>query len=418
MEAAVAEIKADMINVPALRFTGFKNDWNIVKLNSCLSLLTDFEANGSFASVKENVKIYDKQEYAWYVRATDLENGSSLESVKYVDEHGYKFLKKTSLFGGELLITKRGEIGKVYFYDDKYNVKATVAPNMYLLKLKENTSPKFLYYYFIGKKGNNQLKSINASSTIGALYKDDVKNLKLSLPTLSEQQKIASFLTAVDDKIQQLTKKKDLLEKYKEGVMQQIFSQQIRFKDEDGQDFPEWQTKKLGEVSNINPKSKTLPISFVYIDLESVVKGILIKESSILAEGAPSRAQRVLAFGDILFQMVRPYQKNNLFFQKEGDYVASTGYAQIRSKGDANYLYQFIHTDLFVNKVLDRCTGTSYPAINSSDLSAIEIDYPSLPEQEKIGGILSSLDSKINLVNKQLEQAKQFKKGLLQQMFV
>ncbi|AMM52845.1 hypothetical protein TH61_08540 [Rufibacter sp. DG15C] len=407
-----------MINVPALRFTGFKNDWNIVKLNSCLSLLTDFEANGSFASVKENVKIYDKQEYAWYVRATDLENGSSLESVKYVDEHGYKFLKKTSLFGGELLITKRGEIGKVYFYDDKYNVKATVAPNMYLLKLKENTSPKFLYYYFIGKKGNNQLKSINASSTIGALYKDDVKNLKLSLPTLSEQQKIASFLTAVDDKIQQLTKKKDLLEKYKEGVMQQIFSQQIRFKDEDGQDFPEWQTKKLGEVSNINPKSKTLPISFVYIDLESVVKGILIKESSILAEGAPSRAQRVLAFGDILFQMVRPYQKNNLFFQKEGDYVASTGYAQIRSKGDANYLYQFIHTDLFVNKVLDRCTGTSYPAINSSDLSAIEIDYPSLPEQEKIGGILSSLDSKINLVNKQLEQAKQFKKGLLQQMFV
>src|SRR5690554_3200035 len=111
-------------NVPQLRFQEFSDSYNYYVLNDVLDLLTDFESNGSFASVKENVNIYDDKNYAWYVRATDLENDSSLDKVKYVDEHSYKFLKKTPLFGNELLITKRGEIGKVYFFKPEVNFKA------------------------------------------------------------------------------------------------------------------------------------------------------------------------------------------------------------------------------------------------------------------------------------------------------
>jgi len=98
--------------------------------------------------------------------------------------------------------------------------------------------------------------------------------------------------------------------------------------------------------------------------------------------------------------------------------VASTGYAQLRAKGSAEFLYQILHTTSFVNRVLARCTGTSYPAINSSDLAKIHFSIPSLSEQQKIADFLSSIDQKIDFVSTELNHAKIFKKGLLQQMFI
>lgn len=185
--------------------------------------------------------------------------------------------------------------------------------------------------------------------------------------------------------------------------------------------FPEfvedWEEKKLSEVSKINPNSQKLPDSFVYIDLESVENGVLLKEISINLIGAPSRAQRVLVKNDILFQMVRPYQKNNLFFEKDGNYVASTGYAQIRTENDAKYLFQYLHTDYFVNDVLDRCTGTSYPAINSTDLSNIVLKFPTLPEQKKVAAFLTAVDQKIQQLTKKKDLLEQYKKGVMQKIF-
>jgi len=145
----------------------------------------------------------------------------------------------------------------------------------------------------------------------------------------------------------------------------------------------------------------------------------IVRSNQITKLDAPSRAQRFLYRNDILFQMVRPYQKNNYFFDLDENYVASTGYAQIRAKESSEYLYHFLHTNKFVNNVLTRCTGTSYPAINSSDLSSIKIKLPkSLKEQTKIANFLSSIDKKIEQVKSQIEESKRFKKGLLQQMFV
>jgi type I restriction enzyme S subunit len=200
--------------------------------------------------------------------------------------------------------------------------------------------------------------------------------------------------------------------------MQQLFSGKLRFKDENGNDYPDWEEKKLGEACKINPKSSTLPSSFIYIDLESVVDGQLLKETEIQLSEAPSRAQRSLSMEDILFQTVRPYQKNNLFFNRKGDYIASTGYAQLRAKQSPQFIYQLLHTTDFLNKVMDRCTGTSYPAINSTALSNIIISIPCAKEQQKIANVLSSIDVKIDSVNQQITQTQNFKKGLLQQLFV
>ena len=192
----------------------------------------------------------------------------------------------------------------------------------------------------------------------------------------------------------------------------------MRFQDNNGSDFPSWEPKKLKEVCDINPKIKSIPNSFYYIDLESVVNGRLLKEVRILKDEAPSRAQRVLAKNDVLFQMVRPYQKNNLFFSKKGEYVASTGYAQIRAKQSSQFVYQYLHNQKFVDKVIERCTGTSYPAINSTDLGNIEIDYPSLAEQIKIADFLSSIDTKIDLENQLLQKLGDQKKYSLANLFI
>ena len=178
----------------------------------------------------------------------------------------------------------------------------------------------------------------------------------------------------------------------------------------------EWEVNKLNKFASINPKNSSLPESFVYIDLESVTDGHLIKNNVISKNEAPSRAQRILKEKDILYQTVRPYQKNNLYFNKIGDYVASTGYAQIRTKNDSQFLFHFLHTEKFVANVMLRCTGTSYPAINSTDLSSIEISFPTLPEQQKIASFLSAVDEKIQQLTRKKELLEQYKKGVMQQL--
>jgi type I restriction enzyme S subunit len=184
-------------------------------------------------------------------------------------------------------------------------------------------------------------------------------------------------------------------------------------------DDGEWMEKKLKEVCNINPSNTRLPNEFIYIDLESVAAGKLLKRNIINLENAPSRAQRLLENGDIIYQMVRPYQKNNYFFDScdKHNYVASTGYALLRSYQSKMYLYQYVHSDNFVNRVLSKCTGSNYPAINSSDLSQIKVEIPKPQEQQKIASCLSSLDELITAHSQKLELLKDHKKGLMQNLF-
>lgn len=179
----------------------------------------------------------------------------------------------------------------------------------------------------------------------------------------------------------------------------------------------EWCGKRMDEVSKINPRGGVLPQEFIYIDLESVKKGQLILENKIRAEGAPSRAQRILKQGDILFQTVRPYQKNNYFFNKEGEYVASTGYEQLRVNGSAGFLYQYLYSPKFVDNVLKRCTGTNYPAINSDSFREIKINIPSLKEQQKIADFLTTVDKWIENTQKQKRLIELYKKGAVRKIF-
>jgi type I restriction enzyme, S subunit len=168
--------------------------WRIYHFRRGIEFLTDFEANGSFASIRDNVEVDIGEPFAWYVRATDLENerfGIS-EGNRYCNKETYLFLKKTKLFGGELLVAKRGEIGKAYLMP-KINSPATLGPNLYLIRLKEKLNSSYAYYWFTSA-GNSELVLANKSTTIGALYKDDIKHCLTLFPPIDEQNAIADYI--------------------------------------------------------------------------------------------------------------------------------------------------------------------------------------------------------------------------------
>ena len=159
-----------------------------------------------------------------------------------------------------------------------------------------------------------------------------------------------------------------------------------------------WEQRKLGELALFNPKDE-LPQTFEYVDLESVVGTEMLSHRAEVKSSAPSRAQRLAHTGDLFYQTVRPYQKNNYLFEKpDNNYVFSTGYAQMRPYVDGYFLLSLVQSERFVKVVLDNCTGTSYPAINANDLAEIEVAAPSdESEAQKIGTIFRSIDNLITL---------------------
>ena len=176
-----------------------------------------------------------------------------------------------------------------------------------------------------------------------------------------------------------------------------------------------WEKKRIKDFCEVNPKTEELEDEFIYIDLESVSKGCLLSKNIISKTNAPSRAQRVLTNNDILFQCVRPYQMNNLLFNAENtdfQYVASTGYAQIRTQENPSFVYHLLHSPNFNKEVMLRCTGSSYPAITSSDLGDIEVYICGVGEQQKIGHFLDLIDRRIAVQNKIIEDLKVLKKEL------
>lgn len=345
-------------NVPVLRFPEFEGKWKKNNLSDICTKISD--------------GIHSTPEYSQYGEFYFI-NGNNLidnqikftENTKRVDYSEY--LKYASDLNTQtILISINGTIGNLAFYN---NEKIILGKSACYINLNAKENKIFIFYLLQTSTIRNYFNKQLTGSTIKNLSLTTIKNTKAYFPAFQEQEKIANFLGAIATRLTQLRRKHELLQTYKRGVMQKIFSQQIRFERNDGKSFPNWKKKKLKSITNINPSSDYFPNQFLYIDLERVNNGILSEPELLSKENAPSRAQRVLQKGDILYQTVRPYQRNNLFFNLDGDYVASTGYAQLRAKENQYFLYHLIYSDDFVDRVISRCTGTSYPAINSWDLN-------------------------------------------------
>lgn len=249
------------------------------------------------------------------------------------------------------------------------------------------------------------------------MSKKDFLQLPCFIPDFEEQQKIAEILMQCDKVIKLCEQEIDELKKLKKAYLRKMFPQK-------GKNVPElrfagftdpWEQRKLGDLALFNPKDE-LPQEFEYVDLESVVGTEMLSHRTEIKATAPSRAQRLARTGDLFYQTVRPYQKNNYLFEKsDNNYVFSTGYAQMRPFIDGYFLLSLVQDERFVKVVLDNCTGTSYPAINADDLAKIVVTVPSdKDEEEKIGALFRNLDNLITLHQRKLEEQKNQKKSLMQ----
>jgi type I restriction enzyme, S subunit len=393
-------------------------DWEVVPLNNVLALLTDFEANGSFADVKANVSVFDSINHAWYVRATDLENNTALESVKYVDEQSYNFLRKTPLIGGEVLVTKRGEIGKVYFFANK-GIKATLAPNLYLLKLKSNVDNKFLFYFLKSYNGFKALNSINASTTMGALYKDDVKKLSIPYPPLPEQQKIATILSTWDKAIEKLTQLVAAKEQRKKGLMQLLLTGKKRF----GGYADEWEEVKLEKLISkfivpMRDKPKDLSGHIPWCRIEDFEGKYLFESKSrqgVSDQVVKDMNLKVYPEGTLLVSCSANLGKCAIVAKALVTNQTFIGLVPMNNSVNTELLYyKMISAADRLNRL---STGTTISYLSREEFEKFKIKIPkSLSEQQKIASTLSSADKEIELLKQELNNLQQQKKGLMQKL--
>ena len=169
--------------------TNDKN-WEIKKFHEIISILTDYHANGSYKILKDNVELLDFKEYALMIRTTDLENNNFIQGVKYINEKAYNFLKKTKIFGGELIINKIGSAGNVYLMP-YLNIPVSLGMNQFMIRLKKDYSNIFYYKLLTTEYYTNVIKSNVQGAVTKTITKEAIKNIDIIIPPIELQNKFA-----------------------------------------------------------------------------------------------------------------------------------------------------------------------------------------------------------------------------------
>ena len=280
--------------------------------------------------------------------------------------------------------------------------------------------------YYLSSAKKFEIAQLAQGNSVVHLYSSQLKDLKINKPSIEEQTKIASFLSAVDEKISQLTQKHELLSQYKQGMMQKLFSQQLRFKADDGSEFGEWDEKLLSEIAK-KQALKNKDGSITEVLTNSAIRGI-IKQSDYFEREIVTESNLngyfIVSKNDFVYNPrisvhapVGPIKRN-----KDCIGVMSPLYTVFTvNMGNLTYLEYFFESNFwhdYVKSVANSGARHDRMNITNKDFFEMPVLYPCLVEQTKIANFLSAIDQKIGIVAQQIAQAKQWKKGLLQQMFV
>ena len=380
---------------PKLRFKGFSEPWETVRIGEVYAERSERGAEDMellSVTMNDGVKM-----------RSDIEGKDNSSE----DKSNYKIVRAGDMVYNSMRMWQ-GANG-ISPWD------GIVSPAYTVLKPRMPISNGFFAALFKTHRLINEFRknSQGMTSDTWNLKYPQFETIKTCIPALAEQEKIADFLMALDQRIEKQRILVEHLKKYKRGVSNTFFNDKVVA--ECSAVLP------FGQAVEINPKTKSLPTEFIYIDLESVESGKLLQENIISRDNAPSRAQRVLTKGDVLFQMVRPYQKNNFYFESELSLpaVASTGYAQIRCvDNDPLFVFEQISSDYFANEAMLRSTGTGYPAINADSLAEIPFIKHPIEEQRKIGKFLYLLSQRIIQEESKLEALLKVKGAMLQSLFI
>lgn len=348
----------------------------------------------------------------WVIDLEHLESGTGRILSKASVE--YSLSQKNIFASGDILFGKLRPYLKKYARPDFDGVCSSE-----IWVLSGITVLNSYLFYVVQSSYFNQLANISSGSKMPRSDWSTIADSELFFPTLPEQQKIAEFLSAIDAKIDAVKRKRDAFERYKKGLMQQIFCQKIRFKKDDGSDFPEWELLEAGNLfSSVSNKKHNgdLPILSITQNSGAVLRddvGIDIK-----ATLASVNSYKIVEPGDFIISL-RSFQGGIEYSNVHG--ICSPAYTIMKPKrniSDGFYKYFMKSTD-FVKRLSLTVVGIrDGKQISYNAFSELLLPYPSLPEQQKIADFLSSMEAKIDAVTTQVQKLEAFKKGLLQQMFV
>ena len=388
------------MSVPKLRFKEFQEPW----IETSLGEVTDDAMYGMNAAAIS----YDGTNK--YIRITDIDEDSREFKPHPLTSPDGEIEDRYKLKSGDIVFARTGaSVGKSYLYKQ---CDGNLLFAGFLVKFAITRAyPYFIYTRTLTNSYRGWINVMSMRSGQPGINAEELKEFRLKIPSIAEQTKIANFLTAVDEKISLLTQKCDLLTQYKKGVMQKIFSQELRFKDDDGRDFPEWEERELGDVfkvtrGNVLSMSLVTPIpsgdnKYPVFSSQTKNKGLAGYFNDFLYENCITWTTDGANAGDVNYRSGKFYCTNVC-----GVLVNNEGYANACVSEMINAV-----SKKFVSYV-------GNPKLMNNVMAKIAIDFPCVAEQTKIANFLTAIDDKITATQSQLAAVKQYKQGLLQQMFV
>ena len=420
--------------IPALRFKEFDGEWRETTLGNLFTFKNGLNSDKEkYGSGMKFINVLD------IIGNNVITNDSIIGKVEVTE----KELEKNEVIYGDVLFQRssetREEVGQANIYVDENN-SAVFGGFVIRGRKKEDYNPYYINYLLKTSPVRKEITTKSGGSTRYNVGQESLSQVFVNLTNVPEQQKIASFLSAVDEKIQQLIKKKELLEQYKKGVMQQLFSGQLRFKpdqssvegDQNGNPYPDWEEKRFFDLMKevLDFRGRT-PLKLgmewggdiLSLSANNVKNGFI----DLDAEGNMGSEELYekwmgkvnLEQGDIVFTMEAPLGKA-LLVPDNRKYILSQRVVAFKSIEDVSndFLIQLIWSKKFQNTIERLSTGSTAKGINQKSLKKVKSDIPCLEEQQKIATYLSSIDTKIESVASACSATEKFKKGLLQQMFV
>ena len=383
------------MNIPKLRFPEFKGEWEEKKLGECLTLLygKDWKDKSS------TKKLYPV-----------LGTGGV---ISYIDEFIYD--KPCVLIG------RKGSINNPVFIDKPF---WTVDTQFYS-KIHEGYSPKFLYYIFCTENWSKH----DESTGVPSLSAKNVENTHKHIPSYSEQQKIADFLSTVDSIITAETKILNTLQKKKKALMQKLFSQQLRFKSDDGKDFPAWKEKCIDEIAECiagaTPDTKkneywengTIP----WMSSGEVNKKYVYETDRTITQlGYKKCSTKMIPVNTVVIALAGQGKTRGTVALTKIELCTNQSLCAIINKSEYNseYLFHYLSSQYQELRKISSGGDASRGGLNLKLVGSYRVPLPCLAEQQKIADCLSSLDSLIQTQQKVVTTWQQRKKALLQQMFV
>lgn len=404
-------------SIPSLRFSEFSGEWELRELNGLFKERTEWPTT--------ELPLYSLTIESGIVPKTERYERSFLviseeDAYKVMHPNDFAFNPMNLRFGALARFKGHRQILVSKYYNIFYCTSKsdpTFCEN-YL------TSHNMIQFY-------NQMSSGSLDEKKRVHFLDFLK-FRLRFPKLPEQQKIAAFLSAIDEKIGQLAGKKKLLLKYKKGLMQQIFDQEIRFNDDNGNAFPDWEEKELGELGTTygglgGKSADDFGSGAPYVTYKQIFDSSRIRcDRFERVKIKPKEKQNLVKYGDVFFttSSETPGEvafSSVLLDNVENLYLNSFCFGYRAHSQDAlrpqfsRYLFR---SERFRRIVFRLAQGSTRYNISKNQMMRLMVSLPCSREQSKIAEFLTALDERIDILDQELEKTKTFKKGLLQQMFV